>query len=82
MPVPASSILLLERDPASADLVRSALSASGSLVTLMEDAAAVIAAAADHTLVIIDVTDPATNAADVCRDLRAQSALWKRVPTT
>jgi pilus assembly protein CpaE len=75
MPVPASSILLLERDPASADQVRSALSASGSLVTVMEDAAAVIAAAADHTLVIIDVTDPATNAADVCRDLRAQSAL-------
>jgi len=73
--VSASSVLLLERDPASAELVRHALSASGSVVTVMGDASAVIAAAAEYMLVIIDVTDPATNAADVCRDLRAQSAL-------
>jgi pilus assembly protein CpaE len=73
--VSASSVLLLERDPASAELVRHALSASGSVVTVMGDASAVIAAAAEYMLVIIDVTDPATNAADVCRDLRAQGAL-------
>ena len=73
--MPASSILLLERDPAGADLVRSALAASGATVTVMEDAPAVIAAAADHSLVIIDVTDPATTAADVCRDLRSRLAL-------
>jgi pilus assembly protein CpaE len=73
--VPASSILLLERDPASADLIRSALAASGAAVTVMADAAAVIAAAADHSLVIIDVTGPSTSAADVCRSLRARMAL-------
>ncbi len=75
--MPASSILLLERDPAGAELVRGALLASGATVTLVEDAAAAIAAAPDHTLVIIDVTHPSTTAADVCRELRSRVALAK-----
>jgi pilus assembly protein CpaE len=73
--LPAIPVLLLERDPASADLIRSSLAASGAVVTVMEDATAVFAAAADHSLVIIDVTDPSTNAADVCRDLRSKLTL-------
>ena len=68
-------ILLLDRDPASADLIRRSLSASGALVTVVEQAAEAIAAAPDHALVIIDVTDPSTTAADVCRDLRSRLAL-------
>jgi pilus assembly protein CpaE len=75
--VPASSILLLERDPAGAELIRGALLASGATVTLVEDAAEAIAAALDHTLIIIDVTDPSTTAAEVCRELRSRVALAK-----
>ena len=75
--MPAISILLLERDPAGADLVRRALAASGAVVTVVEHSAEAIAAALDHALVIIDVTDPSTTAADVCRDLRSRVALAK-----
>ncbi len=70
--MPASSILLLERDAASAELVQRALSTGKSSVTVVEDAPALIAAAIDHTLVIIDVTDPSESAADVCRELRSR----------
>ena len=73
--MPASSIVLLERDPASAELIQSALAGSGAIVTVLGDAAEVVAVAADHSLVIIDVTDPSTSAADVCRDLRSRLAL-------
>jgi len=73
--VPASSILLLERDPASSELIQRVLAVGGTTVTVVEDAADVIAAAADHTMVIIDVTDSTTSAADVCRDIRSRIAL-------
>lgn len=73
--MPTSSILLLDRDPASAELIQRALLASGALVTVVDDAAAAIAAAVEHTMVIIDVTDPAMSAAEVCRALRSQVAL-------
>ena len=73
--MPATSILLLERDAGSGELIQHVLSTSGATVTLMTDAAEVVAAAGDHSLVIIDVTDPSTTAADVCRDLRSRVAL-------
>jgi pilus assembly protein CpaE len=73
--VPASSILLLDRDPRSSELIQRVLSAGGASVTVMTDSAAAIAAAPEFSLVIIDVTEPATNPADVCRALRAQSSL-------
>ncbi len=73
--MPANSILLLDRDPASSELIQRVLSVGGTTVTVLDDAAAVIAAAPDHTMVIIDVTGPATNAADVCRELRSRIAL-------
>jgi pilus assembly protein CpaE len=73
--VPASSILLLEHDAPSAELIQRTLSSAGSMVTVMADAAAVVAAAAEHTLVIIDVTDPSTTASDVCRELRSRIEL-------
>ena len=60
--MPAHSVLLLDRDPASSELIQRVLSAGGASVTVMDDAAAAIDAAADHSLVIIDVTDPATSA--------------------
>jgi pilus assembly protein CpaE len=73
--VPAHSVLLLDRDPASSELIQRVLSAGGASVTVMDDATAAINAAADHSLVIIDVTDPSTTAADVCRELRSRTAL-------
>ena len=73
--MPANSILLLDRDPASSELIQRVLSVGGTTVTVLDDAAAVIAVAADHTMVIIDVTDAATSAADVCRELRSRIAL-------
>jgi pilus assembly protein CpaE len=73
--VPASSILLLEHDVPSAELIQRSLAPGGAMVTVMADAAAVIAAAAEHTLVIIDVTDSSTSAADVCRELRSKAEL-------
>ena len=73
--MPASSILLLERDTTSGDLIQRVLSAAGAAVTILGDAESVIAAAADHNLVIIDVTDAATNPADVCRELRSRVSL-------
>jgi len=73
--VPASSILLLEHDAPSAELIQRSLTPGGAMVTVMADAAATIAAAAEHTLVIIDVTDPSTTAADVCRELRSRIEL-------
>jgi pilus assembly protein CpaE len=73
--VPASAILLLEHDVPSAELIQRSLTPGGATVTVMADAAAVIAAAPEHTLVIIDVTDPSTTAADVCRELRSKLEL-------
>jgi pilus assembly protein CpaE len=73
--VPAQSVLLLDRDPASSELIQRVLSAGGASVTVMDDATAAMNAAADHSLVIIDVTDPSTTAADVCREMRSRSAL-------
>jgi pilus assembly protein CpaE len=73
--VPAPSVLLLDSDPASSELIQSILMAGGASVTVMDDATAAINAAADHSLVIIDVTGPSTTAADVCRELRSRSAL-------
>jgi len=73
--VPASSILLLDRDPRSSELIQRVLTAGGASVTVLTDSAEAISSAAGFSLVIIDVTDPATNPADVCRALRSQSAL-------
>ncbi len=73
--MPASAILLLEHDVPSAELIQRSLTPGGATVTVMADAAAVIAAAAEHSLVIIDVTDPSTTAADVCRELRSKLEL-------
>ena len=73
--MPANSILLLDRDPRSSELIQRVLTASGASVTVLTDSAAAIAAAPEFNLVIIDVTEAPTSPADVCRALRSQSAL-------
>ena len=73
--MPANSILLLDRDPRSSELIQRVLTASGAAVTILTDSAAAIAAAPDFSLVIIDVVETATSPADVCRALRSQTAL-------
>ena len=43
--MPAHSVLLLDRDPASSELIQRVLSAGGASVTVMDDATAAINAA-------------------------------------
>jgi pilus assembly protein CpaE len=68
--VPASSILLIENDLASGDVISSTLIKLGYAVTSFIDPDEAFAHVAEHQLVIIDVIGGARTALDVCRDLR------------
>jgi pilus assembly protein CpaE len=68
--VPASSILLIENDLASGDVISSTLIKLGYAVTSFIDPDEAFAHVAEHQLVIIDVVGGARTALDVCRDLR------------
>src|SRR3954463_1171956 len=72
--VPASTILLIEADPASGETIAPVLSGVGYTVTVSEPADA-FGKGADHQLVIIDVVTGERSAADVCREIRATPAL-------
>ncbi len=68
--MPASSILLLDADPAAAESITSVLRAVGYEVALTADADEAIAAAADHQLVIVDVVIGPKPAAELCEVMR------------
>jgi pilus assembly protein CpaE len=72
--VPASTILVIEADPASGETIAPVLSGVGYTVTLSEPADA-FGKVADHQLVIIDVVTGEKTAADVCREIRATPGL-------
>jgi pilus assembly protein CpaE len=72
--VPASTILLIDSDPASAETIAPALSSVGYTVTVSEPADA-FGKVADNQLVIIDVVTGDGTAADVCREIRSTPAL-------
>jgi len=69
--VPASSILLIENDLASGDVISSTLIKLGYAVTSFIDPDEASAHVAEHQLVILDVVGGARTALDVCRELRA-----------
>jgi pilus assembly protein CpaE len=69
--VPASSILLIENDLASGDVISSTLIKLGYAVTSFIDPDEAFAHVAEYQLVILDVIGGARNALDVCRELRA-----------
>lgn len=68
--MPASSILLIENDLASGDVISSTLIKLGYTVTSFIDPDEAFAHVAEHQLVILDVIGGPRTALDVCRDLR------------
>ena len=68
--MPASSILLIENDLASGDVISSTLIKLGYAVTSFIDPDEAFAHVAEHQLVILDVIGGPRTAVDVCRDLR------------
>lgn len=72
--MPASTILLIEADPASGETIAPVLSGVGYTVTVADPAEA-FGKVADHQLVIIDVVTGEKSAADLCREIRATPAL-------
>ena len=72
--MPASTILLIEADPASGETIAPVLTGVGYTVTTSDPGEA-FAKVADHQLVIVDVVTGERTAADVCREIRQTPAL-------
>ncbi len=68
--MPASTVLLLSTDPASAELISTVLTGVGYTVTVTVDPDETLRLAADNQLVILDVASGEQTGADVCRQLR------------
>jgi pilus assembly protein CpaE len=73
--VPASTILLLSTDAASAETVSGILTGVGYTVTAVTDPGEAFQKAADHQLVILDVVAGEQSAADVCREIRGTPSM-------
>ena len=72
----ASTILLVDADPPSRDVIVKALTDVGYSITTVADEVQAFAEAGDHDLVILDILSGPKSAADVCREIRTHS----RVP--
>jgi pilus assembly protein CpaE len=68
--VPASSIILLEVDPAAGEAIRTVLDGVGYAIETVTDTGALLKDAPKHSLIIIDSTPKGTTPADVCREVR------------
>ena len=73
--MPASTILLIGADQASAETISTALTGVGYTVTTIADPGEAFAKVADHQLAIIDVITGDRTAFDVCREIRSTPAL-------
>ncbi|HLO35054.1 MAG TPA: AAA family ATPase [Candidatus Deferrimicrobium sp.] len=69
--MPASTVLLIEADPAAGETISPVLTGVGYTVTTSTDPDDAFGKVADHQLVIIDVITGDKSAADVCREIRA-----------
>ncbi|HLO35356.1 MAG TPA: response regulator transcription factor, partial [Candidatus Deferrimicrobium sp.] len=69
--MPASTVLLIEADPASGETIAPVLTRVGYTVTTSSDPQDAIAKVTDNQIVIIDVVSGDKSAADVCREIRA-----------
>jgi pilus assembly protein CpaE len=78
-PLPASTILLIEADPASGELISSVLAKVGYTVTTIADADEAFGRVAEHQLAILDVVTGPKSAFDICREIRGTPAL-ARIP--
>lgn len=73
--MPASTVLLIDSDAASAETISSELRSVGYTVNIAADASEAFAKVADNRLVIIDVLAGDKTPADICREIRATPAL-------
>jgi len=73
--VPASTILLLATDAAAGEATAQILSGAGYTVTQTADPDEAFAKAAEHQLIIVDVSDGPKSALEICREIRATPAL-------
>lgn len=73
--MPASTVLLIEADPASGETISTVLAGVGYTVTTATDPDDAFGKVAAHQLVIVDVVTGARTAADVCREIRATPSL-------
>ncbi|HEX5824631.1 MAG TPA: response regulator [Candidatus Limnocylindrales bacterium] len=73
--MPASSILLIEGDPALGETITSALSGVGYTVTVVPNADEAFGHVAAHQLVIIDVIAGPKTAIEICREIRATPSM-------
>jgi pilus assembly protein CpaE len=77
--LPASTILLIEADTASGELINGVLSKVGYTVTTIADADEAFGRVAEHQLAIVDVVSGSKSAFDICREIRGTPAL-ARIP--
>ena len=77
--MPASSILLIEADTASGELINTVLTKVGYTVTTIVDADEAFSKVAEHQLAILDVVKGAKSAFDICKEIRSTPAL-ARIP--
>ena len=73
--MPASTVLLIDADPASSETISSVLTAVGYTVTTAADPNDAFGQVAANQLVIVDVISGDKSAADVCREIRATPSL-------
>jgi pilus assembly protein CpaE len=73
--VPASTILLLDSDPVTGAEISAILTTAGYTITLTDDPDAAFGRAAEHQLIILDVTSGPKSAVDLCREIRSTPAL-------
>ncbi len=71
----ASTILLLETDPAAGTLLSGILSGVGYQLTTVADPDEAFRLAADHNLVVIDLLSAGRDPVEVCREIRRTPAL-------
>ena len=73
--MPASTILLIDADAASAESISTVLTGVGYTVTAVADPKEGLSKVAENQLVIVDVIKGEKTGVDVCREIRATPAL-------
>ena len=73
--MPASTVLLIDADPVSAETISAGLTRVGYTVTTSTDADDAFGKITQHQLVILDLVVGEKSAADICREIRATPSL-------
>lgn len=73
--MPASSVLLIDADPAAAESISSVLTGVGYNVATVPDVAEVLSSVAGHQIVIVDVLGGGRTGVDACREIRAAAGV-------